>query len=359
MPDAVLHIGFSKTGSSSLQAFLSQGGLAGTGYEYAVIDEDGSVASGETLRQRAMRARQGYVASRGRLDGIDTELTRKGLAAIRGHGRIPVLSSEGWSGNGAMFRDGELLREIGISDAHAIAYVRPQVGFLNSGWWQWWAWKGEHASPEDMVHAAGTMFMEWARLLDAWATMPRVTRLTVRLHGGDTVSDFAGVLGARASAGDYRRVNDSKSRQLVQFYRAVPGLRQVRGAVADAVFAALLDEGHTPWIVPRSLAKEIVEACRADNERLMEHLDPAQRDTMAGDARWWDAAAWPEAEALDQPSREELQAMLRKVGPELLALARRLPANPDATGPQVAASQRSTLRRAAGKARRALKHRLG
>ncbi|TPK22360.1 hypothetical protein FJ872_07060 [Mesorhizobium sp. B2-5-9] len=56
MANVVFHIGFGKTGSSSLQAYLSRTAgdrLGDSSFVYCAIDRDGEVLSGEELSRRA------------------------------------------------------------------------------------------------------------------------------------------------------------------------------------------------------------------------------------------------------------------------------------------------------------------
>jgi hypothetical protein len=338
MTEAVIHIGFCKTGTSSLQAALSSDVLNGTPYEYCAIRRDGSVLCGQALAQRARKNTTGYVTSNGLLDCIDHDLVRTSLAAIRERGKIPILSQECWSYLGNVFRERSLLERWGISNAHLIAYVRPQVEFLNSGWWQWWAWSGMFRQPADIVGKFGVGFMLWATYLKPWLSI--VKRPSVRLHGQDTIGDFFSVLGLDNPIVNAPRKNTGISRELVQLYKAVPELRTEHGekthsvldavfngghgAILDSVLSPLLNGGSTPWLVSPDLARRVVDQCREDNIELRAYLSPNQQDQMTEDQHWWSAECYGEAKDVELLKLSDAITILSKIVPEWVTLRRKI-----------------------------------
>lgn len=286
MTDAVIHIGFGKTGTSSLQAFMSSDGLDGTPYEYCAIDHSGEVLAGERLRHRTSLTPLGYTASTERPFAVDNEKVRAGLEVIRRRGKTPVLSQEYWSALGGDFKSRGTLELWGVTTPHIIAYVRPQAEYLNSGWWQWWRWNGAFASPADVLSSWGVHHMLWSKALSHWGN------LTVRLHASDTISDFLSCIGAPAVRHTERK-NTSMSREMIRLYEAIPGLRTEHGAPLDSVLSPHLNGGPTPWVISRDMVSQIVSRCRDDNEALKALLTPEQAMAMEGNDRWWAADAYP------------------------------------------------------------------
>jgi hypothetical protein len=322
MTEAVIHIGFDKTGTSSLQTALSSDVLDGTQYEYCAIKSNGSPIYGQALSKRARRAVMGYVASTHRLDCIDHNLVRTGIATIRDRGKIPILSQEAWSCLGDVFKDRALLERWGISGAHIIAYVRPQVEFLNSGWWQWWAWSGSFETPADIIQQLGVSLLLWTTRLKPWASIGAVERLSVRLHGQDTIEDFFSLIGLRNLVFDVPRKNTGMSRELIQIYKAIPGLRTEHGAELDSVLGPVLNGGSTPWVVSPNLARRVLDQCREDNIELRTYLSRDQQDQMAENKRWWSAECYGEAEDVEPLKLCDAIAILSKIVPEWVTLRR-------------------------------------
>jgi hypothetical protein len=104
MVDAVVHIGFGKTGTSSLQRYLSSyaaNGLHGTELCYAAWCLDGSFIFGDELTRQAAASPHKYVVS---ADVLPSSLQglAEGLARMKDAGRIPILSQENWSREGCL-----------------------------------------------------------------------------------------------------------------------------------------------------------------------------------------------------------------------------------------------------------------
>jgi hypothetical protein len=323
MNRVVIHIGFGKTGTSSLQSFLSSDSLGETAFEYCAIETTGEVLCSSKVAKRASKLAFGYVASTHDLSSVDARKVRSGLNAIHARGRIPILSHEHWSSIGHVFAERKLLEEWGIEDAHVIAYVRPQVEYLNSGWWQWWAWSGRFQSPTEVVEKMGLNFMLWHRALKSWSSLSRVARLSVRLHGGDTIGDFLSVLGIENVATGGIRKNVAMSQMLIQLYRALPGLRTVHGSEIDSLIGPYLKEGKPPWVVSSDLARKVIQQCREDNLALRTYLSSDQQREMAENSRWWSHDSYQEAEEVPELTRDDAINILSKITPVLIDRERR------------------------------------
>jgi hypothetical protein len=202
-------------------------------------------------------------------------------------------------------------------------YVRPQVEYLNSGWWQWWAWNGMFEKPADVIEEWGIGFMLWATSLKPWASIGVVDRLSVRLHGQDTIKDFFSLIGLRNLVFDVPRKNTAMSRQLIQLYQAIPDLRTEHGSKLDILLSPLLNGGSSPWVVSPNVARRVIDQCREDNIELRTYLSRDQQDQMAENKRWWSAEGYGEAEDVEQLKLCDAIAILSKIVPELVTLRRR------------------------------------
>lgn len=215
-------------------------------------------------------------------------------------------------------------------DAEIVAYVRPQVDWFNAGWWQWWAWEDKFSRPEDVINAWGLHFMKWGARLRQWEGVPRVSKLTVRLHEGDVISDFAELLGipGELSPTSDDRKNISLSHMMTKLYWSIPALRSPHGAEVDSILAPILQTGdRAPWIVNEALAETIVLGLAKDNESLLRYLSPEQAATMKADKRWWSSDAYgdrPVSGLSDlELSREECLSILSKVLSAYMGIDRR------------------------------------
>lgn len=290
MAQIVLHIGFGKTGTSSIQRYLSRCGtdrIGNTRYVYCAFDHKGRVMLGGRIRRTAKINQVGYVSSTTRIPLDEAAVGRLGmeLAGLLRQGRIPVFSQEDWGRKGTLFVS--MLQTLSLK-VRVIAFVRPQVDFFNSGWWQWWYWMDRFKHPEDVIGDGRFGFMRWFMHLDRWRAIPQVEHLDVLLYGRDSVSDFLEVLETPAISSE--RVNIGLNPLVLKVYNAVPLLRGVHGARMDSLLSRWLSTGEgPPWAVPYELAQRIVEGTRQDNLRLLSLLDMKQREQMEADTRWWSA----------------------------------------------------------------------
>ena len=189
MADVILHIGFGKTGSSSIQKYLSIYGtekIAGTNLVYCAWTANDEFLQGETLYNTAAASCHGYIASTMVVPGSYKGLV-KGIEEVHGKGLVPLLSQEDWSRTGREFTT--VFEELGLK-YKVIAYVRPQVEWLYAGWWQWWAWDENFASPDEVIEKWGMVILNWNAWLKFWQNSPSCEAVKVRLHCRDVVDDF-------------------------------------------------------------------------------------------------------------------------------------------------------------------------
>lgn len=330
MTRILLHIGYGKTGSSSIQTFLSQHLSADSDqpYQYCAVDRGGNVVTGRRLAEQAARSPVGYVASHGdlTLEGFDVSAMRRGVEAIMERGRTPILSQEYWAHIGERLRLGLVFEKLGL-DVEAVAYVRPQVEYLNSGWWQWWRWMRQFDTPDALVAKWGVSFISWGRLLRPWSQIEQVKNLSVRLHSGDVVRDFTSHLGLdpdRWNLSGYRK-NPGMTARLVKLYDAVPQLRGLHDSLTDSVLGPLVNgEDGTPWVVGETLAERLIASLEPDNRALSSMMDVSQAAAMNADPRWWSTDAF-KAHFQQAPdptplSRDEAVELLRAIVPEYVSL---------------------------------------
>lgn len=321
----ILHIGFGKTGTSALQGYLSRHPVvdAPQRHRYVAI-HGGRVLHGDEMAEAAAAAPAGYVASIPHLwerDDLEDVVGR--LAAAVPADCRPILSQEGWGRRGGACREADGLRRLGLR-AQVVAWVRPQIEWFNSAWWQVWAWRGDLESPADLLRqwrdGWRPGFMRWRTMLDAWAANPAVDGVTARLYRRDTIADFFALLGAPPPAPDAAAVvNRSLAPVHIRLLRCAPGLRRQHTPQIDWRLQKLLPSPEpSPWMLTPDDMQRIVDGCRADNERLAALLAPEQAEEMRRDPRWWSPEPY-----LDRPLAQpaDLQATpedLERAVPALL-----------------------------------------
>ncbi|MFW6028295.1 MAG: hypothetical protein ACOC9Q_02090, partial [bacterium] len=195
MAKAIVHIGAGKCGSSAIQASLSAvpqlANRTGTEFRYVVADANFRMLPVCEIVKRATLSRSGYVKSPNprRLCDMTGEVWSTLCASLEADiaaGRILVLSSEDYFMASELFAEAHLFDRLGAS-ATILAYVRPQVDYLNSAWWQWGAWTGERF---DRWLAKRLGRAAWARHIVRWKDVPGVQDIIIRPLPKDVVSDF-------------------------------------------------------------------------------------------------------------------------------------------------------------------------
>ena len=297
MRKIVLHIGFPKSGSSALQQFLCRypdlKGRAGN-YRYHVLAK-GKALTGKALRQRARFYPWGVVPTSASIqealhfcEQMDTQ------------DQIPVLSREAWTSDienfvtaAAQFQD-RLSLDI-------VVWIRPQVDWFQSSWWQWHGWAPGQPAPED-VFAKQEKWetSNWERILAKVEGCKNVHRIHTRLFQkkGDVVSDFISLLNIedpRAVSSRGRPTNASLGKNHIRFYKALPWLRAPHRSLPDYYLMKVLPGGgKAPWVVSRDLAGKIIDRYRESNRQLLKRLPEDQQQMMRDDSRWWDVEAYRE-----------------------------------------------------------------
>jgi len=286
--------------------------------EYVAINAAGAVLRGDALTGSV--GTFGYVTSPNAeaIGGFDVPALGRVLRELPAEQL--VLSNEGWIHQPHVWA--ELLPALGIS-ARVVAYVRPQVSFLNSGWWQWGAWSDKGFRPW-LDHKLSVSL--WGERLARWQHVPAVDDVQVRLLPDDVVPDFfEHALGAHAPTSQGSGVNKGLHASILRLFQRNRELRA--GPHASAIDFVLLKEldmtGTAPWVLDRESIERILGATREDNRKLLSMLDPESAARMQADARWWDADAFSDrivespdpqpmsADDLEQLSVELTQAVAR------------------------------------------------
>ena len=160
MRKAYFHIGFSKTGSSSLQGYLSFNPVHETRKTheklmYCSFEKGGKIIYGEDLLKSAISTPLKYSSSfSGIAEQLENSKTKLELDKIFEQGVTPIFSQEDWGRTAEHFKHSDFFGQLEL-DVYVIVYVRPQVDWFNSAWWQWFAWNGDFVTPKDVIDAWG------------------------------------------------------------------------------------------------------------------------------------------------------------------------------------------------------------
>ncbi len=306
MTNILLHIGAGKCGSSALQAALTANPilplLAGGFRTYTCIGNDGRVIAGRNIVPNRIFGYRTSVNARelgGRPDSVFTN-ARAALEQVE----QPIMSNEGLlcgHVDGRVFLD-----RLGLP-VDVVAYVRPQVEYFNSAWWQWGAWSDAAHDPWTVQRIKRSQYHTY---LSEWAAIPQVRSVTVRLLPTDVVTDFLTTFGVdTADLPPPVRTNSSLPSAVLRLLQRNKYLYFRYPGQLDFVLPRLvaLDRlAKAPWVVDQTLARRIVNRTRDGNLKLLEMLDPDSAAIMRADPRWWDAAVYADrtVESFDPPEPE-------------------------------------------------------
>jgi hypothetical protein len=289
----VLHIGASKCGSSALQTALTQTprmtAAGGRRIEYVAIRPDGTVATGKRLKQIAAKGKHGYVPSV--VERVPTNRLRHVRDEFSGlQADVVILSDENWLRHPELIRN--RLLPVLPGDCRAVLYVRPQVEWMNSAWWQWGFW--ESTTLKEWITSNIDRIL-WANLVNNFIIRSGIQDVRVRLLPKEIISDFFGMHDILLNYSTDTSVNRGLPGSVLKFLkRHREELRPGPHASGiDFVLSRHLDIGSgSPWILAEEDVQLILDRCRDDNQRLLGLLDQISAQTMMDDPRWWHREAF-------------------------------------------------------------------
>lgn len=296
MARIILHVGAGKCGSSALQTLLTrQAALRdsdGTVWRYAVFDDRLALSVAPGLRADPVR---GYLscASLANLRPHGPADLARLARALAAAGPV-VLSNEALLCMPDLAR--EFLTALGLP-VTVLAYVRPQVDYVNSAWWQWGAWAcGGDAHDRNRWITKRIRQAQYGDFLDRWQAIGVVERIVVRPLPRDIVTDFLDAFGFERPVGlATHRTNPSLPGPVLRLLQAFPELRAAHGPEIDFLLPALLPPeaaAPTPWVIDPALAEAIIDRSRPGNDRLLSRMTPDCAGAMREDRRWWSPEAF-------------------------------------------------------------------
>lgn len=321
------HIGFSKTGSSALQAYLTHNPehrLPNNRIlSYCRFDHLGNAHS-ESLKCTNTEKPKYNVSSPKILELDNFKHTKKQIQTLHNNNITPIFSQEDWGRRGAEFAEKRFFELIDCK-VNIIVYVRPQICWLNSGWWQWWAWEKDTTSIHDFIEKRPAPL--WARQIRRWESVRNINNITIRLHSGNIVEDFLSLLKLKKGlTRDSSNYNVSLAPTLIKFLVRHPELRTPHAHFIDDILSKHFSfQGPPPWVIDQDLATFITSKTHNDNLDLLSMLDSESAKKMKEDPRWWDPTYYKDRNVWTDKDYEltekELYDLLDQAIPRLITLS--------------------------------------
>jgi hypothetical protein len=184
-----------------------------------------------------------------------------------------------------------------------VLYVRPQVSWLNSAWWQWGAWSGVDLATWLNRSLASA---NWFTIAQRWLTVPGVEDLRIRLATKDIVADFASMIGCDMKPGP--RLNGSLDGSILRLFQKRRELRPgPHDSLIDVVLSRRLgglSQTGAPWVIDADRTADLIRHFEASNKDLLELLEPDVRTEMLNDPSWWYPAAYSNKKVEDHSGRQ-------------------------------------------------------
>ncbi len=205
---------------------------------------------------------------------------------------VPILSKESWGHEIEHLSAFEAVLAKRDVQAEIIAFVRPQVDWLQSAWWQWFAWEKDKTTPEQVwAYLAKAGQCDWAGLLQKFTQCRSVHKVTARLYQPEqnVVTQFCQLLGVEQDGGSRnKRRNLTLSPNQIRLYRTFPWLRSPHGGRLDPIISKILrSREKPPNMISSELAHKITTEMEASNQALMAFLSPSDRALMEKTQSWW------------------------------------------------------------------------
>ena len=315
-----VHAGMPKCGSSGIQGHLSSSEFrkkSSAQIEYLAITKTADIVCGKYLVEQAQKTPFRYISSVNQnvIEGFSDSQCKKIADEINTYlkeKKTVILSSEGWGPRPSSTSDIDRIFTRLMEPANLVFYVRPQVEWFNSAWWQWGAWTDR---PLSTWVAQNEVRAEWGRVIAKWEEKDWVKKVIPRLMGSDVVSDFLKVVGFPEESN--HKSNISMPGSMLRFMQIHRDLRpDPHSPQIEFILSRYIDlpTEETPWVLPITMVRKLLLRYRDDNLLLSQYLDEEQNERFFSDMRWWAEAQYlekkRESPEPQKPSYEELEELL-------------------------------------------------
>jgi len=317
----VLHVGFGKCASSSLQATLSHSPVIRIGDNttlyYGVIKRK-RIFYGDAIHGATDSSVFGYCASdhllklKNHLRAIRNKIAK--LSELLGDNSVLLLSCEAWHNHPQLIRE-MIPVELLAGNVEILCIVRAPVSWINSAYWQWGAWTS--LTQSQWIRQVGLKRVDWNKHLNSIkAILPEVPlRVFPITSSADVIRLIFTALNFDASTLNdtlILRSNTSLPLEILHLFVRYPELRDGPHSSGIDFLISKIISPKTSGILntqPFSLSKDeisdLIESTAYSCHQLAEnHLTASARDAIQADAQWTCADYYSK---FNYVSREQLE----------------------------------------------------
>lgn len=298
----ILHAGMPKCGSSAIQTLLSSKprfkmkDSNEENFLYCAINSKGEFLYGEKLVSEASLDSANYKASAaakviGRLEDSKKEAVVKKIEELSEQYDVLILSREEWGMNPEQVKKAFSFLDKGWISVEVLFFIRPQVEWINSAWWQWGAW-GKNNKFEDWLNIILEK-LSWKKFYEGFRSIPWVEKVNMKVMGDDVVKDFCDITGLEYVKAEKR--NKSLPGSILRVFQHYPQLRPSSHASAiDFVLANRMElpKEPTPWVISSENIIKILDSYKEENDYLFKVLDPECQKLMEENSSWYYLSAF-------------------------------------------------------------------
>lgn len=304
MSKIILHVGMPKCASSTVQQALSSKEFYedSNGVSYCALYRSGSFLSGKDVVTRAAKSIFGYAASN--LADSLLSLSESSLKKIRHQlsqeleKSTVVLSCEGWGFNALTFRNLSKIFNFSGVEVEVVFFIRPQVDWLNSAWWQWGAfstnnmesWLNKHFERPD-----------WLGVYNSWKCVDWISDVSVYPVNSRLFYYLGKVLGISSDVLEATKSsNVSSSVELLSF---LLNNRELRSGAHDPLFEFVLSRyvnfsgGRAPWVISKDLVEKVINCHAERNRELFESLSSGVKGEFFNEERYFSVSPYNDIRA--------------------------------------------------------------
>ncbi|HFU75912.1 MAG TPA: hypothetical protein ENK66_06665 [Arcobacter sp.] len=307
-----IHVGMPKCGSSAIQSLLSSHDFCQTNDDivYISIDRFGSLIYGDKLVHQATKSIFNYSASVdiSHLLNLEEEIQQdiiNNLELLSKDYKTIVLSNEGWGLR--PYEVDKFFKNIfdnTLFEVNIIGFIRPQVEWINSAWWQWGVWT-EHSIDYWLEHVIKEA--SWFKYIEVWNSLNWVANVHFSLLDSSMIKNFLSKIGAKEHNGTLIS-NQSSSELLLRFFQLN---REFRESSHDSGKEFALnrwlsfENKSTPFVIEKRYIEMIQTFHEKSNRQLIKYLtDEDKKKFLQETSKWFLPLLYEKKNIVQSSSRE-------------------------------------------------------